>query len=615
VNTRGERWWLRSACVLLLLCSAAAPARAESGEYRTFEVESLRVDFDSEWAARTAPGYLPVRVDITNLGEARVLEIIGQSSRYFRAARGMQVGGTDLQQVVRLGRGDRVRLTIPMPIFGDSENLRFVLQEDGRTIYTLSYMSLQSAAGPSAAAALIVADPASTFGAFAATWVRPISALATRGGMMVMGGPTARPSGGSGMPPVDFVLPPGRLPTNWLGYTSLRAVFIGPVEWEQLSDAQKSALLTWTACGGDLFFVDGELPALFPGGRHPAAAAGAAAGATAGDRAPRGYFFGRIHRPTAASVAAVGLQDVLTEAGKVQDGDWSLPANGARFWGVMAARGFRLQIPGIDGVPARAYVSILVVFSLLIGPVNYWLLKRRRQQVLLVLTAPLISAVFIVLLGGYVLAGEGLGVRGRAVTFTMLDQVRNQASTRSSASLYAAGMAPSGGLRFSRDVAVFAIGPDGTGSRGRQELDLTDAQRYSSGVMQARSPVNIEQIAFRTARERLSFSPEGGKMTVVNGLGATVTALSYREGDKVYTLPRPLPPGSKATLEIGTRAAASVLPADVPQASRFVHLFEHQPAGSYLAVLERSPFWEPGLPDVIERGSLHVVIGWPEGQP
>ena len=111
----------------------------------------------------------------------------------------------------------------------------------------------------------------------------------------------------------------------------------------------------------------------------------------------------------------------------MQDSNWALPANRARDWGIITARGFRLPIPGVDGVPARAYLSILLVFSLIIGPANYWFLWRKRQQVLLVLTAPLISAVFIVLLAGYVVAGEGLGVRGRAVTFTMLDQVRKQA--------------------------------------------------------------------------------------------------------------------------------------------------------------------------------------------
>src|SRR6185436_5209921 len=149
----------------------------------------------------------------------------------------------------------------------------------------------------------------------------------------------------------------------------------------------------------------------------------------------------------------------IADAAAAQDANWALPANGARDWGVVAARGFRLPIPGIGGVPARAYLSILIAFSILIGPVNYWFLRRRRQQVLLVLTTPVISAIFIVLLGGYVLAGEGLGVRGRAVTFTMLDQVRKHAATRASVSLYAAGMTPPGGLHFPRDVAVFTTGP------------------------------------------------------------------------------------------------------------------------------------------------------------
>ena len=111
------------------------------------------------------------------------------------------------------------------------------------------------------------------------------------------------------------------------------------------------------------------------------------------------YFFGRIHRPTSAAIGTAGLASVLSAAQKLQDANWALPANGARDWGTIAGRGFRLLIPGVDGVPARAYLSILIVFSLLIGPANYWFLWRKRQQVLLVLTAPLISAMFIVVLG------------------------------------------------------------------------------------------------------------------------------------------------------------------------------------------------------------------------
>ena len=603
----GRNW--PGAWVCAIIVFACPTVGRAAGEYRTFEVESLKIEFDSEWAMQTSPGYLPVRVDITNLGNARVIEIVGQGTRFFRSARSMVSGATEVSQSVRLARGDRVRLTIPVPVFGTNENIRFEIRENGKILERLNYTGFQSASAPAAASALVVADRASVTGSMMGSWLRSI------------GGPTGLSS--LGRPPgtsvtvasgivaasgasVDFMLPPSRLPTNWLGYTSLRAVIIGPPEWRQLSDPQKSALLTWTACGGDLVFVDGDLGTLMPS---------TTAATPAGEGTARAYFFGRIHRPTAASITASGLASFLADAQKLQDSNLALPANTARDWGAIAVRGFRLPIPGVHGVPARAYLSILFVFSVIIGPANYWFLRRHRQQVLLVLTAPLISAVFIVLLAGYVIAGEGFGIRGRIASFTMLDQVRIQAVTRSSISLYAAGMTPSGGLRGPRDVAVFPIGTEGTGTREQLVVDLTEAQRFSAGVIQARSPTDVEQIAFRSARERLTFTREGSRTTVVNGLGATIAALVYRDGDTIQTLTDSLPPGGQATLKTGVPNATAIVPASLPLSSRFVHLVRHQPAGSYLAVLDRSPFVEPGVAGVAEHGSFHLVLGWPGGQP
>ena len=590
----------------------AAPASTRAaGEYRTVEVESLKITIDSEWAVQGAPGYLPVRFDITNLGEARVIEIFGQGMRFFMMSRAGTVGGGTIRQRVRLARGDRVRLTVPVPVFGDSENVRFEIREEGRTLEHFNYTGFQSRSRPEAASVLIVADPTGAFGKAAASWPRKVtgpSSFVFAGGGGGAPVTRVRASGSTvGLPALDFLLDPTRLPANWLGFTSLRAVVIGPREWAQLNDAQKGALLTWTACGGDLLFVDGTLDALFPAGQ------GFSTATPAGG--VRAYFFGRIHLPTAASIEASGLTDAVSDLAAAQDADWALPANGARGWGVVGARGFRLPIPGVGGVPARAYLSILIVFSLLIGPANYWLLRRRRQQVLLVLTAPVISALFIVLLAGYVLAGEGLGVRGRAVSFTMLDQAGKQAVTRASVSLYAAGMTPGGGMRFPRDVAVFPIGTDGTGSREQLTVDLTDAQRFTSGAIRARAPANFELIASRPARERLSFSRETRGMSVTNGLGATIAAALYRDGNTLFQLSGPLPPGGTAILTTVARAATDVVPAALPQSPRFAYLFEHLPAGAYLAVLETSPFWDPGVTGVMERSSFHLVLGWPGGQP
>ena len=60
------------------------------------------------------------------------------------------------------------------------------------------------------------------------------------------------------------MLDASRLPTDWLGFTSLRAVFIGPEQWRALENVQRDALLTWVACGGDLMYVDGDPSTLIP---------------------------------------------------------------------------------------------------------------------------------------------------------------------------------------------------------------------------------------------------------------------------------------------------------------------------------------------------------------
>jgi len=575
---------LALAAALLLL----TPFPLAAGEYRTLEVQSLRITIDTEWGSRLAPGYLPVRFDITNVGEARVIEIVADGTRYTRFMR--SVAYVHVLRSLRMARGDRVRVTIPIPVFADSENLRFEIQEQGETLERFNYMSVQSAAPVPHASALIVAASSTPFGKIAGTLPRPVPAPAAG-----FAGP-GRTSG-----TLDFVLEPARLPSNWLGYTSVRAVVIGAAEFGMLEDAQKEAILTWTASGGTLIVEAGD------GALHDAARS-LAPDATA-DGSGVAYFFGRIYRRPAAAIGAAGLAAVLADAERAQDEFWALPVN-------RSGVSFRVTIPGVSGVPRRAYLSILILFALLIGPVNYWILWRRRRPVLFVLTAPLTSAVFIVLLAGYVIAAEGFHVSGRALTLTMLDQARKQAVTRGRFSLYAAGMTPGGGLRFSRDVAVFPVVLDGRSGGTRQILDLTETQQFASGLIQARAQSNLEQVGFRAARERLTFERDASGVRVTNGLGARVRHLVFRSNGAVYVLETPLADGATATLKSARLDAQAWAPIDIeaPRVS-FHRLLQSQPEGSYMAVLDSSPFWEPGVTGVLERDSFHLVLGWPDGQP
>ena len=134
-------------------------------------------------------------------------------------------------------------------------------------------------------------------------------------------------------------------------------------------------------------------------------------------------------------------------------------------------------------------------------------------------------------------------------------------------------------------------------------------------MIQARSPTNIEVIRFRPARERLSFTRDGDRLAVSNGLGATVTQLFYRDGNTAYTLTDPLPAGVKAVLQtrpFGGAEMASISPA-IP--AKLQHVFDTQPDGSYLAILEHSPFVDLGATGIEERDSYHVVLGVGETRP
>ena len=123
----------------LILASAALPS---AREIRTFDVESLRVTIDSDWPTRLGPGYTPIRFEITNLGDARVIEIVARGSRMFRStartptssARPSGQGSTEVVQTLRLRRGDHVKFTFSIPVFGDSEGYQFEIREDGRSL-------------------------------------------------------------------------------------------------------------------------------------------------------------------------------------------------------------------------------------------------------------------------------------------------------------------------------------------------------------------------------------------------------------------------------------------------------------------------------------------------
>ena len=119
----------------------------------------------------------------------------------------------------------------------------------------------------------------------------------------------------------------------------------------------------------------------------------------------------------------------------------SLSRDNRDFWNMM--------IPGVGRAPVTAYLVLISLFVLVIGPVNYFLLQRRRRLYLLLVTVPAGAGLVALVLLNYALLSDGLGVRVRARSVTLIDQREGQAVSWSRQCYYA-GLAPRRACTFPR---------------------------------------------------------------------------------------------------------------------------------------------------------------------
>jgi hypothetical protein len=143
-------------------------------------------------------------------------------------------------------------------------------------------------------------------------------------------------------------------------------------------------------------------------------------------------------------------------------------------------------IPGVGAAPVRTFLAVITGFMIVIGPVNYFFLSRSRRLYLLLITVPLGSAIIIGSLFGFAVLKDGLGTRARLRSFSQI-MPDGQVTSWSRQSYYA-GLAPSSGLVYPRDAAVFPIEFDARrDSWKRQLIRWSNVQQFASGYLAARS--------------------------------------------------------------------------------------------------------------------------------
>lgn len=690
-----------SLCLLLLLALMSSRALASGVDYSR-RARNLTVDVDYRWAGGGHGGYLPVRIRVRNIGKER--ELLFQYGNLDNVPNSNVV-----QRRITIGQNATRQFTLSIPIvtgmeYGGSYG-RLTVRENGRVIGQLSGdISLPEAGWNkiNCPSLLVISSSQVDCQQFSeaanAVSKGPTSTYGARG----WGG------GSSFSKSQDFeVINPLMLPTDAVDYAGLDVLAVSLKTFAQLPEASRSAILAWTRMGGKLIVYETGKPVeeseeltrllglddlkgwqaadvsshkevkpvdedtLTTDPSETSVFSGIVTNQTEEEKQQETDAItgrGFIPKPTADAFAIheFMLGHVIAFSGNPFPGtihEWAWVLNSLKpdSWrwtdrnGVSSRQADDLfsqfLIPGVGGVPKIAFIVLITGFTIVIGPLNYFLLKRRRQLYLLVVTIPAIAFLTSCSLFAYAAVADGFGVKSRVRSFTLLDQRSKVAVSQSRVALYA-GVAPSDGLKFSRETAVFplwGVGQDIPNGR----LDWTGGQNFTSGWLRSRTPAQFLINSHRTERGRLEITPESGGVNVANGLAWKIDTLVVADESGTLYQGAGLPAGASMLLSdtepqdvakllkeifiehpfdlYSTAAPPSRTPtpfsvmrggSDLYTDLSFSNsLLEEElkrlmnaktpafPPRSYVAVLSENPGIELGIESTEPKGDFHVLLG------
>lgn len=604
VVRRAMRARTASTCTVLCLGLGAwlvARAAEAAGASASAREHEMILSIDSRWVGCSEGGYYPIRIRATNLAEPRTLQFRfvdtgGAASRLPTVERRLLIGKNATQQFT---------LSVPMVSHSSYGELRVL--EEGSVLDGLTQrLSLpRSDASLAQMPSLLVIHPSpatvdlSQFDEGAQALATSLHTLGRR-----WSGSSYSTLGACDM----LVLEPTLLPDSWIDYTGLDIVAAPLATFDKLPAAVRNAVIEWTEAGGTLVLYSSHEPAeksrdvarllelenrralsprwqVAPVGDHQPVVAyrgrgrsrgipglGASSIEAAGGENPNPAPPEVIASTSVWSITPETFSRLDLFAGRVfvfvddpfpggpvdwawwlASADWQKTMHWTTRVGTSSRRGhpqfFDFLIPGVGAVPIMAFVGLITIFAVVIGPVNYFLLWKRKQLYLLIVTIPAIALLTSAALFTYAVIADGFSVQSRLRTVTILDQGKKHAVAFSRASLYA-GLATSAGLSFSPETAVFPVWPDDTGLE-TGTVDWTDTQELRTGWLRSRTPAQFETIAVRDERGRLEVAEStapGMALEVSNGLEWTLDALVVRDSASRLYFGRDFPPGASRRL-------------------------------------------------------------------
>jgi len=397
--------------------------------------------------------------------------------------------------------------------------------------------------------------------------------------------------------------------TDWLSYSRFDGVVITAPEMERMPEPVKAAVARYVRCGGSLLVL---------GNWQPPPAWRCAEISEEGRLNWRYMHFG---------VLINGDEDFQSWPESAWQhlyrSVWSPAARQLSKRTTVVDANSSFTVVDAMGIPIRGLFVLVLTFVIVMGPVNLFLLSRKKRRIWMLWTVPALAITASLAVITYSTFAEGWHATARIHTVSFLDEHTNEATTIGIAAYYCP-MTPRGGLRCDTDTELTAISlEDYSGGRART-VDWTKDQHLASGWIAARVPTHFMLRKSQTRRERVRIRrlPDG-QIAALNGLGADIADFRYADdnGD-VYTA-SDIRAGEQKTL---TRSGDKITAADnafwrtqftsswttlTQQISiNPTQLLQKQ---TYICVLNDLVFAEQMLPAVRHKNYSSVIIGTVKG--
>jgi hypothetical protein len=296
------------------------------------------------------------------------------------------------------------------------------------------------------------------------------------------------------------------LPDDWRCYMAFTTVFIHDPVYNRMKPSEKEALNQWVHSGGSIVIYG--------------------SGTVSEIKALKGKFFLVEKNPLKSTIinnswnSSGALKSYYKNASSISKFPYSIKKNSSGRIG-----GFALA----------------TIFLILAGPVNFIYFKKRKEIKKLLITVPIISIAFCLMITVYFFASQGFSKRGGSFSTTILDEKLDSAFTFSRHSIYS-GLYPLGGFKFDNDVAFYPLS-DPTGF----SLNLSRIFHLKSGIFKPSRNLHYFTGQPYKTREKLIYDPV--EKTITNGFETKINGLILKDNTIIYKA-EGISPGEKVKLEI-----------------------------------------------------------------